>query len=418
MGIIRRLRAHLSQPINNNRGMAMMMAVSAVALMIYLATEVTYDTTVEHVVNGQELNRLKAYYAARGALDLGLLRIKIYQTVRQKIDSMGNNPMAQQLKTSPFIDQIWSFPFQWPFPAEMLGTSATNDLEETKQESLMDSQYLLSIADEGSKIDLNDLMSPSETLKKNAERRLLGIFEEKIENDEEFRKEYGSFRFQELVNHLKDWMSPKWESENGGDKRSAYSEFQAENLPPNRGFRTLGEMRMLPMIDDRLFALLEPRVTLYGLKGVNPNTASAAVLQSIDVGITKEIADKIVAHREKNPFASADDFSSYVAQEGARMAVTNASELPLTFDTMTSFRVTGEGIYAGVSRRITAIVIDINSTAKKIKQFVDEDKKNANPDPNAGTSPSPTPQQNNSTSKNTAERLPKGPPRIVYWSEQ
>lgn len=100
------------------------------------------------------------------------------------------------------------------------------------------------------------------------------------------------------------------------------------------------------------------------------------------------------------------------------MAVTNASELPLTFDTMTSFRVTGEGIYAGVSRRITAIVIDINSTAKKIKQFVDEDKKNANPDPNAGTSPSPTPQQNNSTSKNTAERLPKGPPRIVYWSEQ
>lgn len=393
----------ITKPLRNQRGMALMVAISAVALMVYIATEVMYDTTVEYNVNAQELNRLKAYYAARGAVELGMLRVKIYQQVK--------NQLGDNAKSMPFLDQIWSFPFQWPFPTELLGsTSDKEEADEKKKESLMDSQYSLVISDEGSKIDLNDLVSPSKELQKKAEDLLKNIFEEKIANDEAFRKQYGSFKFGDLINQMKDWMSDKYVSSVGGDKRTYYAEFQTQELPPNRGFRTVGEMRLLPLMDDTLFEILQPRVTIYGQKGVNPNTATSSALQSLDPGITKAIAEKVLIQRDKKPFGSADDFFTFLMQEGARLEARNASDLPLSFDTLTSFRIIAEGRFGTATRKITVIVADLNGTAARIKEFTDKDK--AASDPNSGgTTTPPTPP------KKTTQPLPKGPPRIVYWYE-
>lgn len=400
-------KSHVTKPVSNNRGMALMVAVSSVALMIWIATEVMYDTTVEYNVNAHELNRLKAYYAARGAVELGLLRIKIYQNVKTKLAGQNTQAMA------PYIDQIWSFPFQWPFPAELLGTSVdAENSEEKAQESLMDTQYTLSISDEGSKIDLNDLVSPSKVLRENAEKMLKNIFEEKIINDDTFRRQYGTFKFDDLINSMKDWMSSTWTSQIGGDKRTYFGEYNTQELPPNRGFRTIGEMRLLPLMDDTLFEILQSRVTIYGLKGVNPNTATSAALQSLDIGITKAIADRIIEEREKAPFSDANSFFTFVTQEGARMQARSGQELPLTFETMTSFRVTAHGQFGNISRSITAIVVDINSTAARIKEFVDKEKTETQ-EPQPGTPP-----PGGQPAKKTTQTLSKGPPRIVYWFEQ
>ncbi len=400
-------RSQILKPLGNERGMAMILAVSTMALIIYLAVEIMYDTSVDYNVNAQELDRMKAYYTARGAVEIGLLRIKLYQSVRSKFgDQLQNTPYA------PYIDQIWSFPIQWPLPTEFLSAVDKDATEEKKEESLMDSQYTLDIADEGSKIDINDLISPSETLRNNTERMLLSLFEERVKSDEAFRKEYGNFRFDDLVGAMKDFMSPSWNGSNG-DKRSQYSEFQSQELPPNRGFRTVGELRMLPYMDDNLFDMLEPRVTIYGLKGVNPNTATLEALQSLDPGITKDIAQVIIQERQKNPFSSADGFFSFVSEKsGQKMKARKADEWPITFDSMTSFRVTANGAFQNSSRKIVAIVMDINKTSSRIKDFVDKDKPKDPNDPSAPVDKKPA------TKKNPAERLSKGPPRVVYWSEQ
>jgi general secretion pathway protein K len=404
-------RSRLLRPVSNNRGMAMMLALSTMALIIYLAVEIMYDTTVEYNVNSQELNRLKAYYAARGAVEIGLLRIKIYQTVKTKLGAA--------VKNNPYIDQIWSFPFQWPFPTEMVGAVDKDDAKEKVESSLMDAQFSLTITDEGSKIDINDLISPSETLRKNTERMLTTLFDERIKNDDQFRKEYGTFKFEDLINAMKDWMSPRWQSYGNGDKRGAYSEFQTDQLPPNRGFRTLGELRMIPYLDDRLYELLEPRITIYGLKGVNPNTATSEALQSLDPGITKEVAQQIIQQRDKDPFSDGPSFFSFVAGKAAqRLVARGATEWPLTFDTMTSFRIVAQGDFGSVSRKITAIVMDINRTSSRIKEFVDKEKADQNNQtgqPGTGTQ---TGTQTGAQTQKAAETISKGPPRIVYWYEQ
>ncbi len=403
---LRRLiqRSQVLKPLKNNRGMAMIMAVSTMALIIYLAVEIMYDTTVEYNVNAQELNRLKSYYAARGAVEIGLLRIKIYQSVKNKLgDQLQGSPYA------PYIDQIWSFPIQWPLPTELLNAVDKDTSEEKKKESLVDAQYTLDIADEGSKIDINDLVSPSETLRKNAERMLLSIFEERIKTDDQFRKEYGQFHFEDLIEAMRDFMSSTWNGKNG-DKRSQYSEFQSQELPPNRGFRTVGELHLIPLMDDNLFEMLEPRITIYGLKGVNPNTASSESLQSLDPGLTKEVAQSVLQERQKNPFTTADSFFAFASEKsGQKLKARKSDEWPITFDSMTSFRVTAHGVYQNTSREITAIVMDISQTSARIKTFVDKDKPK-DPLP-AGGSPKTAPP------KKPPERLSKGPPRVVYWSE-
>ncbi|MES3036329.1 MAG: hypothetical protein V4736_00355, partial [Bdellovibrionota bacterium] len=95
--------------INNQRGIALLMAISVVSLILYLAMEVMYETNVEYVVNAQSFNRLKSYYAAKSGVDISLLRVKVYNQIKKQTG--GNaGPMG------PFLDQIWKFPLMWPLP--------------------------------------------------------------------------------------------------------------------------------------------------------------------------------------------------------------------------------------------------------------------------------------------------------------
>lgn len=415
-----RIRERLNplRPLRNRRGVALMLAVAAVSLIAYLAMEVMYDASVEYTVNSQNLNRLKAYYAARSGLEISLLRIKIYQSVQSKFGAqLSQSPMGDM---SGLIDQIWQFPLSWPLVIpEGLNMVDKESLESSGQDSIMDATFSTDIRDEGSKIDLYDLVSPSKTLREITKRRLLEIFENKIKDDEEWRREYGNFRAEELINSIADWMSTNNASLNGGDKRQGYEELNRdrEAYPPNRGFRTLDELRLVKGMTDDFFDLLEPRVTIYGMRGVNPNVASEVVLMSLDPGITEEVARKIIQRREDpqqgGPFRDKEGFWGYVEGEaGGRLQNENSKEIPLVFDRLTSFKIVAKGKFASSERVIEAIVVDLDQTAKRIKEFVDKDKQAENPTPTGTPTTTPT----SSTSKN--EPLPKGPPRIVYWYER
>ncbi|RYZ80154.1 MAG: hypothetical protein EOP06_25860 [Proteobacteria bacterium] len=95
-------------------------------------------------------------------------------------------------------------------------------------------------------------------------------------------------------------------------------------------------------------------------------------------------------------------------------------ETPLVFDKVMNFRIRSTGEYAGMSREIVVVVMDLQGVANTVKGMVEQEKKAAN----GGQAPNAaTPQQNPTpTSQNPAQSqsapLPKGPPRIVYWGER
>lgn len=418
------------------RGVALVMAISSLALITYLAMEVMYDANVEYTVNSQALNRLKAYYAAKSGLDLSLLRIKIYQGVMQKV---GNKPEAEPFKQ--YIDEIWRFPFAWPLPMPEEAMSVDKEaVGDIVKKSLIDASFVADIQDEGSKTDLADLVSPSKTLRELTHKRLVDLFKRKVEEDDDWRNRYGSVNFDEFINNIADWMSDKNSSLNGGDKKSKYADLNRgtrDAFPPNRGFRTVQEMRLVAGMNDDFFDLLTPQITIYGMRGVNPNVASKELLKSLDKGIDDRVADEIIKRRSdptQGPFTSADSFWSWLQNPPAAARLDNQDykDIPLYFDSLISFRIKSTGEFAGAVREITVIVTDLDRTASRLKKYIDDDVKKAGGAgagagaATGGASGGPAgtagpagagPGAGNSTSGQN-NPLPKGPPRIVYWMER
>lgn len=405
---------------NNQRGIALITAIAALSLMTYLAMEVTYDTQVEYLINAQQINRVKAYYAARSGVDLSLLRVKIFQTVQQKL--------GKNLPANGMIDQIWQFPLIWPLELpDGLNAVDKDQIKDKTKESLLDAAFATKITDEGSKIDITNLASPSETLREITKKQLIALFENKIKDDEEFSKNYNGYRFDTLVNNIADWMSSKNESLNGGDKKSGYRDRGTDTFPPNRNFRTIQEIRLVTGMTDEFYQILEPQVTIYGGKGLNPNTATSAVLQSIDPTITKEIAAEVIKRRtdeQLGPFKDAASFWQFLEEKGARLSI-NKEEFPINTDSYSSFRINVIGEYGGSKREIDVITLDMNKVAEAINEVQKKvDEKNGpagggqTTSPPAGT-PGGTPNPAGNTAQTAASQPPaKGPPRIVYWNEK
>lgn len=407
---------------NNQRGIALITAIMALTLMTYLAMEVTYDTQVEYLINAQQINRVKAYYATRSGIDLSLLRIKIFQTVQQKL--------GKNLPANGMIDQIWQFPLIWPLELPEELNAVDKDLVKDKtKESLLDAAFATRITDEGSKIDITNLGSPSETLREITKKQLIALFENKVKNEDDFSKRYNGYRFDILINNIADWMSSKNESLNGGDKKAGYRDRGTDTFPPNRNFRTIQEIRLVTGMTDEFYQILEPQITIYGAKGINPNSATSEVLQSIDPTITKEIAEEVIKRRtdtELGPFKDATSFWEFLDQKGARVSI-NREEFPIVTDSYSSFRINSIGEYGGSKREIEIITLDINKVAEHINDVQKKvDEKNnptagtTSPPPGTPGAPSPTGTTPGAatTSTATSQAPAKGAPRIVYWNEK
>ena len=228
-----------------------------------------------------------------------------------------------------------------------------------------------------------------------------------------------------MINNIADWMSSKNESLNGGDKHSAYKNRGTDDFPPNRGFRTIQELRLVADMTDEFFQILEPQVTIYGMRGINPNTASKQVIMSIDAGITSEIADEVIKRRDDpqaGPFKDSNDFFGFLEQSGARLNI-NKEEFPIVTDSLSSFKIQSIGEYNGSKREINVVTLDLSKVAERVNTIQTEADKKTNPSQaspatskSSGNNKSKTANAQNSSQQN--ETLPKGPPRIVYWNEK
>lgn len=415
---IQEMRDRLNAPVRSQRGMALVLAVFTVVLITYLVVELTYETNIEYIVNSNSVNRLKAYYAARSGLELSLLRVKLYTKVQRQLG-------AQMGSQSKLLDLIWNFPFAWPIavPAE-INEADRGLINDAVSESLQDATYSTSIRDEGSRIDLNDLASESKKIAEITYKNMLNIFEGQMQ-DEAFRKAHPNFRAEELIEDIKDWVDADSESKFRGRESEIYQKLNVDGLvlPPNRAFRTIEELRFIPSVDDDIFRILKDRVTVYGMKAINPNHANKETLMSLDISITSEVADEIIKRRSDDdlggPFKDGQDhckgdFWGFVNGKGGRVERAVVEDLPLKCDSVANFRITAVGEFAGVTREIEAVVYDVKMSAQAIADAVKKERQEAQ-----GGAPAPTqPAPGTSATRPQQEPLPKGPPRIVYYNER
>ncbi|MFN7454107.1 MAG: general secretion pathway protein GspK [Pseudobdellovibrionaceae bacterium] len=395
----------------NQKGIALIFVMFTMVIAVYLVTEISYESNVEYIVNANAINRVKAYYAAKSAVDLSLLRIKIYS----KINKQFGNQIPPQMQQ--YIEYIWSFPLLWPLPIDEDAFLVEKEaVKEALEASKMDASYRVAISDEGSKIDINDLGSPVKALRESSEKLIRGIFESRMLQDEEFAQKYRDYNFDELILQIKDWLDADTVSQVGGDESQFYPEASEDNIrfPPNRQFRTLDELRLIPKMNDEIFQLLKDQVTIFGNKGINPNNASVDLLRSLDPSINLEIATevrkRVTNPAEGGPFRDANDFWQFLSSKGGNVSQETQTSLPLFFENAANFKIEATGTFGTTSRTLVAYVFDPQLVAGKIANASARELKNETDNKNSSSN-----QKKQGTNN---EPLPKGPPRIVYFSER
>lgn len=407
----------------NQKGVALLIAIFTVVMITYLVSEILYETNVEYVVNSQAVNRLKAYYSAKSGLQVSLLRIKIYNKVQRQFGSQ--IPDAQK----KLLELIWQFPFSWPpmVPEEASGVDK-DMIKDKVKESTMDAVYVTSISDEGSKIDVNDLGSPSKGLRDITRKLLMQIFENRMKNDDEWARNNENLQYERVINNMMDWVDLDSNGSNGSDERSPYGNLSLEKpYPPNRAFRTVDEIRMVAGMNEEIFNMLKERVTVYGTRAINPNHASAEVLKALDVSIKDEVVSKILGRRndpDKGPFKDEKDFWGFVNAEGGNVSEETQKTIPLIFSQVVNFRIRSTGEFGGANREIEAVVFDFSNVGKTIATRLQDEATAAiggggdqqNPQSPGGSGAGTGKDKNNQNKSN--EPLPKGPPRIVYFIER
>ena len=126
-----------------DKGAALISVLALSALIATVVPLILSDIQLEYAESRHELNRLRATYNARSAVELSLLRILIYKEAQKSLKKSRSNipetakkimdSMAQSL-----LDMIWRAPIVWPLPIpEGLLESETRELHQMTEESFI-----------------------------------------------------------------------------------------------------------------------------------------------------------------------------------------------------------------------------------------------------------------------------------------
>tara|TARA_B100000749_G_scaffold280898_1_gene280876 strand:+ start:74826 stop:76163 length:1338 start_codon:yes stop_codon:yes gene_type:complete len=427
----RRFLNRLKRPVSNRQGIALIMTLAALNVILPLALDLAQVTTLEYSVSTQSVNRIRAYYAARAGAELGLLRILLYQKAKAQVgDKLGEQ--------GEILDLIWQFPFEWP-PTIPDGLNAVerSQIEKNTEESFMKSKFFLSIEDEGQKIDINALGSPSKRLATATRNQILQIFEDKIQNDDGFEERYGSTDFEELIDNITDWVDVDDQKISGGAESTLYSVIEdAGQIPPSAPFRTMDEIKLVAGMNPEFYRILKDRVTIYGVSGINVNSATKAVLIAIDAQIDEEVADQIITRRNDKDaggtFKNEDEFLEFLDTEtNVNTEDFNEAGMPLFFGEKYNFRIVSTGQEKNTYREIQAVTYDFDSLKENLVTLLDEQAKEdgQNEDEGQGDDQGDGDGQGDdqgdgdgqgdsgSGTTNTPQKTIQGRPQVVHWSE-
>jgi len=403
--------------LQEDSGAALMMAIFTVTMLMVIATEVMYETNVEFVVSSQNVNQVRAHYAAKAGVEIGLLRLHIYKKV---LGMMGS--AASQV---PMIDMIWKMPFAWPpIVPEDTNSVDKSQIKAKVKTSTMQGTYLSTIDSEGNKIDLSLLANDNPVIVNAVVGQLLAIFTTLVQNDQKFADKHSGEDFQKLVNNIKDYVDADDKSDNGGDEKSLYQNINTQTVqyPPNQPFKTFDELHMVAGMTDEYFDILMPKVTIYGSKSLNVKYAARDLLMAA-FNLKPEQADQLIAERDKQDSSIKDEktFLAFLENLGLRKedlidSKTNQPKVNIICQPEFNFRVRSTGSSGKVSREITAIVFDYAKVLAQLKSLQPQPTPTATPPtgqvaagPTTTPTPTPTPGGQDPTSNDR--------PNIVYWNE-
>lgn len=425
----------MNKPLQNQRGVAMMMAMITMLLMTILAAELIYETSVYNGIVFRQVETLRARMLARSGLRLALLQVRAAKKAAGMAKGMGMGDSANSL-----VDQLWQTPLILPPPVPPgAGGIETTAITEFNKELNLQGTISINITGENSRVSLNEIIygrstststgtatgtstsTATSTAVDTAESRqkelqtartalveiVDSLLQKRRETDEKFADRTSNLNGQILVGNLLAWMDPNtpMDGENR-DKLEYYNRHDPPYSPKEAPLVHESEIFMVKGFDDEIARIFQDNFTTQFTNAVNVNDATPLLLQALIPELNANDAELIVKRRndetQGGKFKSEQEFWAFLETIGdfsqSKARLQNQGKKLLGSET--AYRVTVTGTSGGVTKTWVALVGPY-PPAPKAPIRTGEDGQPLPPNP-----PNPTPpNQGANAKKNDAQDL-------------
>ncbi len=266
-------------PIDNERGVALILVLALVALSTILITQLTYSTSLDMRLHLMAKRSLEAEYLLKSAVNFG----------RSILKEDTSPEDAAQDTWATFRDGL-------EIPKELLQVDDPSVRVE------------LEIRPEESKLPIRSLVS-GQSVNKKWRDVFVRLFQELGFDDDNEEDNSGLFpgkvfTSDQMVANLIDFMDKDQESYRDDDFVSGIeSSGVPEGTFPNRHIRWLGELNSVPGFTRQRVRMITPFITSYGNgRRININLAPRLVLRVLHPDIDEAAVDAIIEFREAQAF--------------------------------------------------------------------------------------------------------------------
>ncbi len=297
----------------DNRGIALVLTLLAVAIITAMVVEFSYDVYVDtnSLYNWQ--NSQKLSLAAKSAVRIGPVLIK--EMIAMKGYTPGSFEMSEKI----------------PFPG-------------------LDGTVTLRIEDENAKFNLRTLVKQNGQLNQEAYPafvRLLTALHLKTD----------------LADRIVYWINPLLEPELK----------TPENVSKGSDPDSIDELLLVPGMDSKSYEQIRPYVTIYGSGSININGADIPVLLSLSPAIDEGMAENVIRYRKGTPFVTTADIKNVMGFESLYMSLSGFTNMkdsspPLICTQGTAFRIIATA-QSGELKRIVDTVVDSNGNVLYWKEL-------------------------------------------------
>ncbi len=345
---MKKLKSDLHQILKNERGVAIMMIMTAIILLMAIYGEFTFESKISRIKAINILDRSQSKLMAESGLQLAMARLRLYKEAYNKVQGNANAKNAVQPQ---LLNQLWEVPFMYPIPITGEASRAFKDtVEKFTTESLLEGEMKVSIQNISNRLNLNMLRidmtkynpnpdedeTPQDTqsMINMADNAILTdvsvdqslyfllkrLVDEKKQSDEGFEDRYSNLNYQELLTGLKYYMSDLGSMSQDPLAGEAESNFQRIPLTPKFGpMGSASELYAIPGWNDELIELIQNEFSVYPTTQIDFNKLTANMLKILIPSMTEDEVKEFFLWRddpEKPQFINTkDDFKKYIVNQ-------------------------------------------------------------------------------------------------------
>lgn len=376
-------------------GVALLVAITTIAILTVIVTEVTYIARMRLLTASNQRDRVQAFWLAKSGVGL-------YQLILAANKELGKNSFIQEFGLG---DSLWQMVpaintgmmrmlFVSDAPGEKIeeedveqfkkeGTVSQDVMEKSREGGLFSDRNFLDfpgdfsaeVVDMESKIDINQLGSEGDVLQDSATAQMLYSLMSGEDNDQWFLDR--NIDRWEIIGNLKDWIdADDYRSGGlGGQEDSLYQSYDPPYLTKNAKFDTTEEIRLVEGWEGEVWDKFGEKLTIWANGKTNLNSIdqdmhfgmirAAAVTQPTDAQL--DICwEKMYMMLSFQSFNKAKDYVNFIQQYCPEFQL-DQSKIKNTTKTSNVFEITSTGMVGTSSVTITMVMDFTSSSYGKTK---------------------------------------------------